>query len=97
MYYFFATFFSDDKENFKDICQKLGSLPDEDEKIKEPLFMLLSFFILTFENRQPRIQNNILKNKDNLFSVINDFQEKVEDPDTLNLLKALITKLQTLR
>jgi|TARA_B110000285_G_scaffold209979_1_gene251455 hypothetical protein len=55
MYYYFATFFVDDKENLKEITTKLGDLPDDEDKVKEECYLLLSFFILTFENRQPRI------------------------------------------
>jgi hypothetical protein len=35
--------------------QQLGDATDDDERIKEELFLLLSFFIITFPNRQPRI------------------------------------------
>lgn len=55
VYYYFSTYFVDDKENLKDIMNQLGMLPDEEERIKEELFLLLSFFILTLENRQPNI------------------------------------------
>ena len=51
MYYYFSTFFVDDKENLKDITTKLGDLPDDEDKVKEECYLLLSFFILTFENR----------------------------------------------
>lgn len=51
MYYYFATFFVDDKENLKEITTKLGDLPDDEDKVKEECYLLLSFFILTFENR----------------------------------------------
>ena len=69
----FANFFCDDKSNLKDIMEQLGNLGEEELRIKEELFMLLSFFIITFENRQDRIKNIILKNKDNLVGVIKDF------------------------
>lgn len=55
VYFYFSTYFVDDKENLKDIMNQLGMLPDEEERIKEELFLLLSFFILTLENRQPNI------------------------------------------
>lgn len=48
LYTKFANYFVDDKENLKDIMQQLGSLADDEERIKEELFMLLSFFIMTF-------------------------------------------------
>jgi hypothetical protein len=31
--------------------QQLGELPEEEERIKEEFFLLLSFFILTYEVR----------------------------------------------
>ena len=51
-YYFkFSNYFCDDKENLKDIMEQLGNLGDDELRIKEELFMLLSFFIITFDNR----------------------------------------------
>jgi hypothetical protein len=73
--------------------QQLGDLSDDEERIKEELFLLLSFFILTFEHRQDRIKNIILKNKSNFISIISDFRQKVEDEDTQSLLDALASKL----
>jgi hypothetical protein len=35
--------------------QQLGSVSDDNERIKEELFLLLSFFILTFEHRAEKI------------------------------------------
>ena len=87
-YYKFSTYFVDDKENLKDVMQQLGQM-DEMERIKEELFLLLSFFVLTFEHRGQRIQNIITKNKANFESIINDFSSKVEDEDTKQLLDAL--------
>jgi len=77
----------------KGIMQQLGDLSDDEERIKEELFLLLSFFILTFEHRQDRIKNIILKNKSNFISIISDFRQKVEDEDTQSLLDALASKL----
>lgn len=81
-YFTFSTYFVDDKENLKDIMQQLGSVSDQHERIKEELFLLLSFFILTFEHRAERIQNIIQKNKTNFLGIIFDFREKAEDEDT---------------
>lgn len=74
LYYRFATYFVDDKNNLKDICQQLGSLSDDEERIKEELFLLLSFFILTFEKRQEAIQDAIKKNKANIVGLIQEFR-----------------------
>lgn len=48
LYYNFSNYFVDDKENLKDIMQQLGETTEDDERIKEELFLLLSFFIITF-------------------------------------------------
>jgi len=60
----------------------LGSLSDDEERIKEELFLLLSFFIMTFDRREDKIKNIIKKNKENLTSIISDFGVKAEDSDT---------------
>jgi len=71
----------------------LGNATDDDERIKEELFLLLSFFIITFPNRADKIQNIILKNKNNLIDIINDFHEKAEEEDTKSLMDVLVSKL----
>jgi hypothetical protein len=38
-------------------------VPDEEERIKEELFLLLSFFILTYELRVEKIRTIISRNK----------------------------------
>lgn len=96
LYFYFSTYFVDDKENLKDLMKHLGTLTDDDERIKEELFLLLSFFILTFEYRQPAIQNIIIKNKDNFISLISDFHDKVTDEDSKNLMNALSSKLNNI-
>ena len=73
-YYKFCTYFVDNKENLKDIMMQLGTSADGQERIKEELFLLLSFFILTFEYRKHRIRNMIVKNKRNLVGLIEDFK-----------------------
>ena len=50
--------------------QQLGSNQGEKERIKEELFLILSFFILTFEHREARIKNVIVKNTGNLLGII---------------------------
>ena len=70
LYNKFANYFCNDKENIKDIMQQLGALSDDETRIKEELFMLLYFFIMTFERREDRIKNIVLKNKDNLVAII---------------------------
>ena len=41
--------------------QQLGNLSDDEDRIREELFLILSFFILTFENRQDLIKKIIFK------------------------------------
>ena len=62
--------------------QQLGNLSDDEDLIREELFLILSFFILTFENRQDLIKKIIYKNRQNLFNLIDDFRNKSEDEDT---------------
>lgn len=62
-YYGFSTFFVDNKDNLKDIMEQLVQVPDEEERIKEELFLLLSFFILTFELRAEKIKSILFRNR----------------------------------
>lgn len=62
-YYRFSTFFVDNKDNLKDIMEQLVQIPDEEERIKEELFLLLSFFILTFELRADKIKQVLFRNR----------------------------------
>lgn len=90
LYYNFSNYFVDDKENLKDIMQQLGETTDDDERIKEELFLLLSFFIITFPHRVLKIQNIILKNKNSLIDIINDFHETAEEEETKNMMGVLV-------
>jgi hypothetical protein len=92
----FSNYFVDDKENLKDIMEKLGNLNDDEIRIKEELFMLIYFFIMTFNKRTERIKNIIIKNKGNLCEVIREFMEQGIEDDTRNLLNALINNLEGL-
>lgn len=74
----------------------MGNCTDDDERIKEELFLLLSFFIMTFEKRAYPIQNIILKNKANLIGIIDDFKSVAEDEDTKSLMQVLIDNLQSI-
>jgi hypothetical protein len=78
----------------KDILVQLGDAAEDDERIKEELFLLLSFFIITFPERADKIQNIILKNKNNLIEIINDFHETAEEEDTKSLMSVLVSKLE---
>jgi hypothetical protein len=56
LYYKFSKFFVDNKYNLKDIMIQISKTDDVSEcKNKEQLFLLLSFFILTFEYRRETI------------------------------------------
>ena len=65
--------------------QQLGNLSDDEDRIREELFLILSFFILTFENRQDLIKKILFKNRQNLNNLIDDFRNKSEDEDTQSL------------
>lgn len=76
--------------------QQLGNLSDDEDRIREELFLILSFFILTFENRQDLIKKILFKNRQNLNNLIDDFRNKSEDEDTQSLLDALEHKLKNI-
>ena len=52
---------------------------DDEDRIKEELFLILSFFILTLEHRQNRIRYVIMKNTDNLMKVISKYRDKTNN------------------
>lgn len=58
-------------------------------KNKEQLFLLLSFFILTFEYRRETIKTMIYNNRENFYQLIDQFDATVDDEDASNLLTAL--------
>jgi hypothetical protein len=89
LYNKFSNYFVNDKENLKDIMEQLGSLSEDEVRIKEELFILLYFFIMTFEKRPDRIRNIILKNKDNLLAIISEFKEQNKNEDNDNLMQTL--------
>ena len=69
---------------------------DDEERIKEELLLLLSFFILTFEHRDAKIKNIIIRNIALLITVMEDFNTKTEDEETKNLINALTSKLKNI-
>ena len=93
LYNKFANYFCDEKENLKDIMQQLGILSEDETRIKEELFMLLYFFIMTFEKREDRIRNIISKNKDNLVKIIENFEEHTTEEENKNLMQTMLDKL----
>jgi len=76
--------------------QQLGNLSEEETRIKEELFMLLYFFIMTFEKRQDRIRNIILKNKENLVTIIQEFEEITTEDENKNLMQTMLDKLDNI-
>jgi predicted DNA binding CopG/RHH family protein len=94
MYYEFASSFVDGKENLKNIMQQLGETTNDEKRIKAELFYLLSLFILSFEYRQPKIKNIIIRNKSNFTELITDFElVEQDDEETQGLLTSLKNKL----
>lgn len=91
LYYKFSKFFVDNKHNLKDIMIQISQVNDESEqKIKEELFLLLSFFILTFEYRRDTIKTMIYDNRNNFYELIEQFESTLDDEDASNLLNALL-------
>jgi len=86
----------DDKENLKDIMQQLAELPDDEKRIKEELFRLLWFFIMTFDSRLERIRTIIKNNRELLVQVIGEFKETGLEEEEERMMEGLVAKLQTL-
>lgn len=101
-YYFFSKFFVDNKYNLKDIMVQISTVnEDSEQKIKEELFLLLSFFILTFEYRILTIKTIIYNNRQNFYELIDQFNATIDEEDSgnediINLLEALKQKLEGL-
>jgi len=77
--------------------KQLGDLTDDEERIREELFMLLSYFILSFEYREERIKSIITRNHDNFVTLIQEFKAKTEDQDTVDLLETILVKLSEIQ
>ena len=93
-YYKFGTHFVDNKNNLKNIMELVAGVSNDPEsKINEELFLLLSFFILTYEYRCDAIQSILYKNRENFYAIIGDFIQTVEEEKTEQLLTALESKL----
>ena len=72
----------------------LGNTSNDEKMIKAELFYLLSLFILTFEHRQVKIKNIIIRNKHNFEQIITDFKEIEHDDENMSqLLDSLMDKL----
>tara|TARA_B110001450_G_C17543000_1_gene449397 strand:+ start:363 stop:782 length:420 start_codon:yes stop_codon:yes gene_type:complete len=95
-YFKFSTYFVNDKQNLMDIMIHLGNLSDDEERIKEELLLLLSFFILTFEHRGSQIKKIIIRNSALFVTVMEDFNAKTDDEETKNLINALTSKLNNI-
>jgi hypothetical protein len=69
---------------------------EDESKIKEELFLLLSFFILTYEYRNDTIQSILFQNRENFYALIEEYKENAEEEETEQLLTALEIKLQNI-
>ena len=85
----------DDNDNLKDIMVQLGTLEDDEKRIKEELFRLLWFFVMTYESRQERVKTTIRRNKENFKRVVEDFIELGVEEEQ-QMLEGLIAKLDTI-
>ena len=75
---------------------QLLQVSDDEVRIKEELFNLLSVFILTYEARGDRIKRDLYKNREKLIGVLTDFQkhgENAEEEELVQLMTILINKL----
>ena len=97
MYYKFSKFFVENKYNLKDIMIQISQTDEQSHsKYKEQLFLLLSFFILTYEYRHKTIRTIIFNNRDNFKKMIEQFDATIDDEDCSHLLRTLCQKLDTM-
>jgi hypothetical protein len=76
--------------------QQLGYLNEDEVRIKEELFMLLYFFIMTYSSRSNSIKNIIKKNKENLVEICIEFKDLTEEEDNKALMDTMINTLETM-
>jgi hypothetical protein len=92
----FANFYVDDRDNLKDIMEQLVDLPDDEKRIKEELFKLLWFFIMTFDHRVDKVKTIITKNKDKMILVVKEFMEQGLEEEEQRMMEGLVFKLENL-
>lgn len=76
---------------------QLLQVGDDEVRIKEELFNLLSMFILTYEARGDRIRRDLYTNREKLIGVLTDFKrhgENSEEEELVQLMTILINKLR---
>ena len=61
--------------------------------MKEELFLLLSFFILTLDHRKPVIQNLLVKNSKGLLEMFEEQERESENDDDKQLMTHLSNEL----
>jgi hypothetical protein len=76
--------------------RQLGELDDDEIRIKEELFMLLYFFIMTYNTRKESIKNIIKKNQSKLIEVCQEFKEVTNEDDNKTLMNAMINTLENM-
>ena len=69
-------------------------MADEEIRIKEELFNLLSLFILTFEMRSERVQSIIRKNSDKMIKKVLEFKEQDPEEEIRGIMDLLANKLE---
>lgn len=69
-------------------------MADEEIRIKEELFNLISLFILTFEMRSERIQTIIRKNSDKMIKKVLEFKEQDQEEEIRGIMDLLANKLE---
>jgi hypothetical protein len=76
--------------------EQLVDLPDDEKRIKEELFKLLWFFIMTFDHRVDKVKTIITKNKDKMILVVKEFMEQGLEEEEQRMMEGLVFKLENL-
>ena len=95
-FFTFSTRFCDNRANLMDLMKQMSQVADDEVRIKEEFFNLLSMFILTFEMRTHQIQRILYKNKERMIKKITEFKTKVQeigDDEMVSVMDFLVNKL----
>ena len=77
--------------------KQLLEVSDDEIRIKEELFHLLSVFIATYENRSEKVRRDLYANRVKLTKIMQEFREvaeRNEEEESIELMDELIKKLK---
>ena len=77
--------------------KQLLEVSDDEIRIKEELFHLLSVFIATYEARSEKVRRDLYANRVKLQKIMQEFREtaeSIEEEDNIELMDELMKKLK---